>query len=1060
MKSLILTLATIAWGSALLPPPTGASESPSLTGIIKWGNNDALPGDLLDSTDTAIQWRSAIFPTPLTLDSGVVQRIELSPDPSSSKTKEPLSIVTRSREVLYGTLTGLVDGHLELSSQRHGAIRVPLDAVRRVRRLNNPSVQFDGPLQLSGWRTISRARRTEEWSETAEGQLTTAAMGAELFRDLELPPVSEIQLSLAWTRKPGFLITFATPNALRLSKEAVRLETWDDELVLQTLASNGDFAQIKTLSDDVKKIDLRLLWNQEIGELSVYSEYGERLGSMATGKGTTQGHGGFYIRNKGSDLSLVAVRVGSWGGTLPGQERAGQLAFYLTEGEPVFGSLDSYEAASDTFRVREADGSERKITLEQIGSIDFGRREDWPETPSNVQLSYSDGALLRGSLQSIEGPVATMIANFSSQPIRCNLEGAREIRFFSADKAEQDLDQDLLEYRDVQMHGRLAPAGADGEQLGWLAVGSRAAVPLAPDEYIRVVRPLKKDPERKQAASDSDMVHLINGDVFPCRIIAIEEDSLELEVGLGDVSSISTKHVKAIELNTSTHDSLTGFREENWVVKPGNKDGIVLTEKEITFRGTGTVGHANLMWANQIEFDVKWNNAQPSGLSVNLFASEPDSSSLTSILLYFAGDQIYVRGFQPGPNHFQQVANAPQFNTQQARIRLVWTAKSVQMLFNDQEVWQQEMPRKNRQGRALVFSAQHFGVAAMGGGDVEAVPADTRLLTLSNLAVHQTSGASITSALHEENRDYVLTVPRNRKQNPPRHLLVAQNGDVLRGRLLALTDKHAQFISRMDEMRLPRQRLAGLIWLHDEAHNAETLELDQRLARATFVNDQRFTFIPEKMIEGSILGRHPVLGKCRLPVASVRSLEVGHLNAKPQYSVFQSWKPLPAAEPKFADAAAAGGGNQGSGPGIGSPLIGAEAPAFTAATLGADKFRLRDHAGKIVVLDFWATWCPPCVKGLPELADSLAAYPPERLLLVTVNMQEPENTIREFLKARNLEVNVVLDANGEISRDFQVEAIPQTVVIGPNGKIERLYVGQTASMKEDLKQVIEQLLVE
>jgi thiol-disulfide isomerase/thioredoxin len=970
-----------------------------------------------------------------------------------AKTREPLAILLRTHEVMYGALTGIDREHLLVSSARHGNVRIPMSSVRRVRRLDNPSVSFDGPLQLSGWRTISRARRVDEWTETAEGQLTTSSMGAELFRDLELPPVSEIQLSLRWTKKPGFLITFATPNALRLSKEAVRLETWDDELVLQTLAANGDFAQIKTLTKDISKLDLRLLWNQETGELSVYSEYGERLGSMATGKGTAEGHSGLYIRNKGTDLTLAALRVGSWGGALPDQQKADQTAMYLVEGDPVFGRVASFDRSSETFRVVSSEGASQSVRLDKVGSIDFGPRENWPKAEATTQLSYTDGTLLRGSLKSVDGATAVFVPAFSSQPIRCDLLGVREIRFFNPTATELQGEPDLLEYRDVHMRGRLAPAGADGKQLGWLAVGSKHPVPLAHDEYIRVVRPVKKTEETSQPeqGSDGDMVYLTNGDVFPCRVLSISDDAIRLEAGMGDASSIASKHVKAVELNTKSRASVSGFNKEEWIVKGRDEKTVTLSQEEAVFGTAGSIGHPNLMWANQIEFDVSWSNTLPAGLSISLFADDPQGASLTTLLLYFAGDQIYVRGFQPGPNHFQQVAGAPQFRSQRARIKLVWTAKEVRLLFNDREAWRQQMAKKNRSGRALVFSAQQFG-----GGD----PAqkNTPLLTMSNLTAHQTSGIGIAAALHDQNREFVLTVPRNRKKNPPQHLLIAKNGDVARGQLITLTKEQIQFRSRLDDMQLPRDRLSGIIWLEQKDEASEPLGLNQRLARATFVNNQRFTFVPEKMVGDSIHGEHPVLGHCTLPVAAVRSLEVGRLSAKPQHTAFHDWKLQPAQEPQFAENSGQGG-QQTGGPGTGSPLVGTKAPDFAGLTVtGKKRFELADQVGKTVVVDFWATWCPPCVKGLPELAEMLDKYPAEQLVLITVNMQEAPGTVQKFLETRQLDVKVLLDANGDISRDFQVESIPQTVVIGPNGNIERLYVGQSANMKKDLKIVLDSLM--
>jgi thiol-disulfide isomerase/thioredoxin len=181
------------------------------------------------------------------------------------------------------------------------------------------------------------------------------------------------------------------------------------------------------------------------------------------------------------------------------------------------------------------------------------------------------------------------------------------------------------------------------------------------------------------------------------------------------------------------------------------------------------------------------------------------------------------------------------------------------------------------------------------------------------------------------------------------------------------------------------------------------------------------------------------------------------LSVRPQATAFDSWKLQPAAEPKFAEADGEGGDSSG-GPGTGSPLVGTEAAKFEAVSLGDVKgFKLQDQLGKTIVIDFWATWCPPCVKGLPELVELLDAYPRQQVVLVTVNMQESTNTVQEFLDARELRIKVLMDPNGDISRKFQVESIPQTVVVGPDGRIQRLYVGQSSKMKDDLKSLLDQL---
>jgi len=104
--------------------------------------------------------------------------------------------------------------------------------------------------------------------------------------------------------------------------------------------------------------------------------------------------------------------------------------------------------------------------------------------------------------------------------------------------------------------------------------------------------------------------------------------------------------------------------------------------------------------------------------------------------------------------------------------------------------------------------------------------------------------------------------------------------------------------------------------------------------------------------------------------------------------------------------------------------------------LGGDQFRLKEHADQVVVLDFWATWCGPCVKALPETIATVKEFPSNKVQLVAVNQWEAQEAIATFLKARHWDVAVGLDKEDNVSRAFQAEAIPQTVVIAPGGIIE------------------------
>jgi len=110
------------------------------------------------------------------------------------------------------------------------------------------------------------------------------------------------------------------------------------------------------------------------------------------------------------------------------------------------------------------------------------------------------------------------------------------------------------------------------------------------------------------------------------------------------------------------------------------------------------------------------------------------------------------------------------------------------------------------------------------------------------------------------------------------------------------------------------------------------------------------------------------------------------------------------------------------------------------------------------VLDFWATWCGPCVMALPEYIKVTNEFDQKKVLFVAVNLQESPQQVRKFLEQKKLETTVAMDGSGDVSNQFKVSGIPHTVVLGPGNVIEDVHVGYAPGNAAKIGNTIQQLL--
>ena len=124
--------------------------------------------------------------------------------------------------------------------------------------------------------------------------------------------------------------------------------------------------------------------------------------------------------------------------------------------------------------------------------------------------------------------------------------------------------------------------------------------------------------------------------------------------------------------------------------------------------------------------------------------------------------------------------------------------------------------------------------------------------------------------------------------------------------------------------------------------------------------------------------------------------------------------------------------------------VGRPAPEFRLADLQGKLVSLEQFKGKVVVLDFWATWCGPCRFSMPELEKIRHEYG-SSLTVLAINLQEPLEQVREYVQSRGLTSTVLLDQDGRVGRAYRSDAIPMQVLIDKEGIVRHISYGLQAA---------------
>ncbi len=110
------------------------------------------------------------------------------------------------------------------------------------------------------------------------------------------------------------------------------------------------------------------------------------------------------------------------------------------------------------------------------------------------------------------------------------------------------------------------------------------------------------------------------------------------------------------------------------------------------------------------------------------------------------------------------------------------------------------------------------------------------------------------------------------------------------------------------------------------------------------------------------------------------------------------------------------------------------APDFETIDLEGKTHRLSDYRGQVVIVNFWATWCPPCRAEMPSMQRAWEALRPEGVVLLAVNMGERRETVAEFHEQSLIDFPLLLDGSLAAAAGWPIEGLPTTYVVDPQGR--------------------------
>jgi thiol-disulfide isomerase/thioredoxin len=957
-------------------------------------------------------WKGSAFETPFRLDVRAIRSVTSAEEKADNGAEKAVKDAGSAEQLfelssggmVVGQLVSMDDEWLIVDSQILGQVKLARAAVTSIVDAGYAGqLVYSGPIDDDRWQRLTAA---EDW-EFEAGALVATKQGAAIVGNVALPPKSQINLSMSWRGTPDFVLSLGTLASNKVSKveevpSAARLEVWANQLALVREVDGGaDIAMLSDLSDANPRIDLTIYLDQEAGTIVVCDSHGRPMETLSVPSEKAVTRPAVHLANSGPSLTIEHFEVRQWDGVAASVATEDQSVLDATGGNRK-GAIVGYDPQTRLLKITLASGEQALLPLAQI------RRGDVaavvvaaPTTNEQTGESLPPAVVQPPQLDQEQTPPE------ATSPLQKPPAGDTKSPFAEA-TTEGEATASSIESADAS------------ESIEIILVDrTRLSGKLASTEDPRRLRFASKD-LADEVSFDCQVVRSVIGTTE--RFVADDSEQVVGTLKVGD-------------------SQLVGYLEELSSHNP-------TIESCLWWHPSGSVNASpiSLASAGAIIYRKALPLPAPEGNAAQAAAARNRAQVLAPAVGMFLGNRGNPKGNSQEVVPTEATVGSPEareimFRTGDAIDGVVERIDESGMTFRSAQTTTTKAPHE------LI---QHVWLNR-GRGTIETSPEKLKRL---------------------------MTVPRSMKQDPPTHLFIAVNGDYLRGRLVQLEGDRLKIEVRLEMVEMSTAQVAQIIWLHDrdwsekpaatdkampstpgQDDTAKTVQatppgpIEQFLVHAIGRTDRGLTFRPEQLSAGELSGHSDLLGRCSIAVKDLNQLLFGR-NISEQVRAFREdpWTLSLAQTPRVymedgADSSAPAGEN--------SPLVGKPAIDFTLKSLDGESFRLSKHRDRIVVLDFWASWCGPCVQTMPLVEAVVDELGTDKIHLVAVNIQETPARATAAVERLELNSTVLLDVDGQAAAAYAANAIPQTVIIDREGVITHVFVGGGPKFVEQFRQALQ-----